>query len=75
MKREFDSGSLWGWGELVPTWRQRHCMEISTSDEKKRLEDSTLPNGMTFTLFPNRVSEALKGLCFVPLSFQAPARV
>lgn len=74
MKYKVDSGSL-GKDKVVLTLRQRHYMEISISNEQNRLEEGTLPNIMTFNLFTSCILDTSKGLYFLPLSFQATARV
>lgn len=65
MKYEFDSGSF-GENKIPPTLRQRYHMDISIGNEKKTLEEGTLPNIMSFNLFTNGVLDTLKAFTFPP---------
>lgn len=74
MKFQFDSCSFGGKQGSAHPETEAH-MEISTSSEKKGLEEGTLPTIMTFNLFTNRILHTSKGLYFLPLSFQATAKI
>ena len=65
MKYEFDSGSF-GEDKTPLNLRQRYHMETSMGNEKKTLEEGTLPNIVSVNLFTNGVLYTSKDLYYYP---------